>query len=136
MSAEGEGSDLLDDYLREALARLGRPGFEAVLRAADATCMLLAGGHAAVLEGPDGEGGFGPVLQREYLALLAVLITGRTGHHIIALPQSDGTAGWAVVEEHLLHYPKALEELRTRITAQAHASAQTVRALEYLWETD
>lgn len=135
MSTPGEGPDLLDDYLRQVLARLGRPGFEAVLRAADATCALLAGGHPAVLAGPEGDE-FGPGLQREYLALLAVLITGRTDHQIIALPQSDGTPGWAVVEDHLLHDPQALEELRARITARAHDSARNAQALERMWRAD
>ncbi|MFJ7271341.1 hypothetical protein ACIQV3_32670 [Streptomyces sp. NPDC099050] len=135
MNTPGEGPDLLDDYLREVLARLGRPGFEAVLRATDATCTLLAGGPPALLAGPD-DGAFGPGLQREYLALLAVLITGRTDHHIIDLPQSDGTPGWAVVEEHLLHDSKSLEELRTRITARAHDSARNAQALERIWKAD
>ncbi|CAM5676525.1 hypothetical protein SAVIM338S_07193 [Streptomyces avidinii] len=132
---KGGEPDLLDGYLREAPARLGRSGFEAVLRAADATCALLAGGHPALLAGPD-EVAFGPDLQREYLALLAVLITGRTDHHVITLPQSDGTAGWAVAEKHLAHDPKALEELRARITARAHDGARTGRALEQWWDTE
>ncbi|MCX4782730.1 hypothetical protein [Streptomyces sp. NBC_01264] len=135
MNTPGEGPDLLDAYLQEVLARLGREGFEVVLRAADVTCELLAGGHPTLLAGPDDDA-FGHGLQREYLALLAVLITGRTDHHIITLPQSDGTASWAVVEDHLLHDPKVLEELRTRLTARAHETAQAARALEQWWTTD
>ncbi|MBT2452136.1 hypothetical protein J7F03_34790 [Streptomyces sp. ISL-43] len=132
MNTQDEGSDLLDVYLHEARERLGPADFEAVVRATDATCVLLAGGHPAILSGPDG-GGFGPELQREYLGLLAVLITGRTDHHVVPLTAPDGTPGWAVVEGHLLHDPHALQDLCTGIVARAKSSARTAAALERMW---
>ncbi|MFD6878400.1 MULTISPECIES: hypothetical protein [unclassified Streptomyces] len=132
MNTHGDDTDLLDDYLRAALARLGPANFEAVIRAADATCQLLANGQPAVLAGPDGAA-FGPDLQREYLALLAVLITGRTDHPIVPLPSPDGTPGWAVIEHHLTQDPRALGDLCARIGDKARGSARTGTALEQLW---
>ncbi|MFH8894690.1 hypothetical protein [Streptomyces sp. NPDC017949] len=132
MNTDGDDTDLLDAYLRATLARLGPAGFEAVIRAADATCLLLADGQSAVLAGPDGAA-FGSDLQREYLALLAVLITGRTDHLIVALPSADGASGWAVVEQHLTRDPKALADLCTRIGDLARDSVRTGTALAQLW---
>lgn len=134
MSAYGDGTDVLDGYLQEALGRLGRPGFEAVVRAAEATCGLLADGQPAVLAGPDGAG-FGPDLQREYLALLAVLITGRTDHHIVPLPGEDGTPGWAVVEPGLAKDPEVLQDLCGRIAATARENGRIGADLELAWKS-
>ncbi|MEU9030672.1 hypothetical protein AB0D46_24745 [Streptomyces sp. NPDC048383] len=133
MNTQGEAPDLLDLYLREARIRLGPAGFEAVVRAAEATCVLLAGGQPATLAGPDDDG-FGPRLQREYLALLAVLITGRTDHHVVPLATPGGTPGWAVVEDHLLKDPAALHDVCTGIVARARSSARTAAALERMWD--
>ncbi|MEU4955754.1 hypothetical protein AB0G57_42160, partial [Streptomyces lavendulae] len=97
-----------------------------LIRAADATCALLADGHPAVLAGAEGEA-FTPALQREYPSLLAVLLAGRTDHHIIALPGPEGTPGWAAVEPHLTHDPHTLEHLRTQITTRAQEGVRAGR---------
>ncbi|MFF4321202.1 hypothetical protein [Streptomyces sp. NPDC001568] len=76
MKTHGDDTDVLGEYLRAALARLGSADFETVIRAADATCQLLADAQPALPAGPDGAVR-GSHLQREYLSLLAVLITGR-----------------------------------------------------------
>ncbi|MFD3870268.1 hypothetical protein [Streptomyces sp. NPDC058623] len=133
MNTHAEDADLLDDYLRAALARLGPAGFKAVIRAADATCLLLADGQPAVLAGPDGKA-FDTLLQREYLALLAVLITGRTDHSIVPLPNPDGTPGWAVIEDHHTQDPQTLEDLCARIVATARDNAHAGAALEQAWK--
>ncbi|THA47093.1 hypothetical protein [Streptomyces sp. A1136] len=131
----GGGADLLGTYLEGLRARIGARGFEAVIRAADATCVLLADGHPAVLAGPDGEAdGFGSDLQREYLALLAVLITGRSDHRLVRLPCVDGLPGWAVVEDHVADDGAALDALCRQITVRARAAAQSALALESLWD--
>ncbi|EFL19398.1 predicted protein [Streptomyces sp. C] len=52
MNAQDQGPDLLDVYLRGARERLGPAGFEAVVRAADATCVLLAGGRPGTARRP------------------------------------------------------------------------------------
>ncbi|MEU9028982.1 hypothetical protein AB0D46_15950 [Streptomyces sp. NPDC048383] len=134
-----EGPDLLDTYLAGLRDRIGARGFEAVVRAADATCVLLAEGHSALLAGPDGQdgrqdAGFDADLQREYLTLLAVLITGRTDHRVVRLPGLDGLPGWAVVEADVAEDPAALDALCQQIEARARAGAQTAIALENLWD--
>lgn len=110
-------------------------GFQAVIVAADATCMLLSGGHPAVLAGPDGEADrFGSDLQREYLALLAVLITARCDHRVVRLPGEDGLPGWAVVEAHVAEEGAALDALCQQIIVRARTGAQSALALESLWD--
>ncbi|RST09019.1 hypothetical protein EF910_02070 [Streptomyces sp. WAC07149] len=101
-----------------------------MVRAADATCALLADGLPTVLAGPPGEA-FGSALQREYLALLAVLITGRTDHHVVRLPDPDGTCGWAILKDQAPKDPDALRQLHTDITRRASDHA----ALERVWRT-
>ncbi|WCD83710.1 hypothetical protein KPP03845_100029 [Streptomyces xanthophaeus] len=135
-----ESPDLLDTYLTGLRDRLGARGFEAVVRAADATCVLLAEGHHAVLAGPDGrdgrvDAGFDADLQREYLTLLAVLITGRTDHRVVRLPGLDGLPGWAVLETEPTEDPAVLEVLCRQIEARAREGARTAIALENLWDT-
>ncbi|MCF3182035.1 hypothetical protein IPZ70_19090 [Streptomyces polychromogenes] len=53
------------------------------------TCAMLSEGHPALLTGP--------VLQREHLALTAVLMIGRTDLEVITVPTAEGE-GWAVAE--------------------------------------
>ncbi|MFE1790967.1 hypothetical protein ACFW7J_21695 [Streptomyces sp. NPDC059525] len=125
----GDG-DLLDGYLQEALTRLGSDRFEGVVRAADATCTLLADGHPAVLAGPSGEA-FDSGLQWEYLALLVMLITGRTDHRLVRLPAPDGTCGWAILKDHAPKDSETLRQLRAGITRRASGQA----ALERVWGT-
>ncbi|MDA5283878.1 hypothetical protein [Streptomyces sp. Isolate_45] len=132
MDTHGDDTDVLGEYLRAALARLGSADFETVIRAADATCQLLADAQPALPAGPDGAV-LGSDLQREYLALLAVLITGRTDHHIVALPAPDGTPGWAVIERHVARDPRALADVCARIAERARDSVSTGTALETLW---
>ncbi|MFF5706566.1 hypothetical protein ACFY7H_29370 [Streptomyces sp. NPDC012794] len=93
---EAGGADVLDLYLEMARARLSPPRFEAVVRAVQETCGLLAQGHQALVVMP-GDEGFSPDLQREYLALLAVMITGSLDHQVVELPGPDGVPALAVV---------------------------------------
>lgn len=110
------GEDALDGYLAALAGRCGRAGFEAVVTAARDTCAMLSEGHPALLAGPEGEG-FGPALQREYLSLLAVLMTGRTDLEVIAVPAPGGRRGWAVVEPSVAGDPEAADAVRARLTA-------------------
>ncbi|WP_329201785.1 MULTISPECIES: hypothetical protein [unclassified Streptomyces] len=82
--------DVLGIYLEMARARLAPPRFEAVIRAAQATCALLAEGHEALVAAPEGES-FTKDLQCEYLGLLAVMITGSLDHRVIAVPGPAGS---------------------------------------------
>ncbi|MFH7595697.1 hypothetical protein WDV06_11425 [Streptomyces racemochromogenes] len=119
--------DLLDGYLAALAARCGPAVFEAVVAAVRDTCAMLAEGHTAVLAGPEGSA-FGPVLQREYLSLLAVLMTGRTDLEVITVPTAEGE-GWAVVEPDVAADPDTADAVRARVAA---AEADRVRALGVL----
>ncbi|NXY93353.1 hypothetical protein HYE82_02780 [Streptomyces sp. BR123] len=94
----GPEADVLGAYLEGVRARLSGERFEVVIRAVQATCALLGESpHRTVVEVPGG-GELAPELQREYLSLLAVMITGRRDHHLVALAAPEGDKGWAVVE--------------------------------------
>ncbi|THA46193.1 hypothetical protein [Streptomyces sp. A1136] len=80
-----------------AHARLPAARFEAVVRAVQATCGFLAEGREALVATP-GEEGFSSEVQHEYLALLAVVITGSLDHRVVELPGPGGVIGLAVVE--------------------------------------
>ncbi|MFD8410462.1 hypothetical protein ACFV2Q_01605 [Streptomyces sp. NPDC059650] len=92
------GADVLGSYLERVRARLSGERFEVLIRAVQTTCDLLWEGRPqTVLEVPGG-GELAPDLQREYVSLLAVMITGRSDHHLVELAAPDGDKGWAVVE--------------------------------------
>ncbi|MEW2416995.1 hypothetical protein AB0953_25145 [Streptomyces sp. NPDC046866] len=126
--SDDAGSDVLDTYLADLAGRCGPAVFEAVLAAVRGTCAMLSEGHPALLEGPDGTA-FGPQLQREYLALLAVLMTGRTDLEVIGVPTAGGTAGWAVVEPDVAADPDAADAVRARVAA---GEADRAEALDVL----
>lgn len=69
---EAGGADVLDLYLEMARARLSPTRFEAVVRAVQDTCGLLAQGHEALVAA-SAEEGFSPDKQREYLLTADVL---------------------------------------------------------------
>lgn len=94
---DSDGVDVLGLYLEMARARLTPARFEAVVRAAQATCGLLAQGHEALVAAPEEEG-FTVELQREYLGLLAVMITGSLDHRVVEVPGPAGGTGLAVVQ--------------------------------------
>ncbi|MFF4579971.1 hypothetical protein ACFY15_16480 [Streptomyces sp. NPDC001373] len=131
---DGQG-DVLGVYLEALAARCGRTGFEAVVAAARDTCAMLAEGHPAVLAGPDGEA-FGPALQREYLALLAVLMTGRCDLEVIAVPTAGGRPGWAVVEPGVAADPASAAEVRARVAAGEADRVYALGLLEALHDGD
>ncbi|WP_030293790.1 hypothetical protein [Streptomyces katrae] len=94
---DGQEDDVLGPYLEVLRARLNGERFEVLIRAVQATCALLADGREAVLEVP-GETDLAPDLQREYLSLMAVMITGHLDHRLVELAAPDGGKGWAVVD--------------------------------------
>ncbi|TDU74232.1 hypothetical protein [Streptomyces sp. KS 21] len=104
---DGREDDVLGPYLEVLRARLDGERFEVLIRAVQATCALLADGREAVLEVP-GETDLAPDLQREYLSLMAVMITGHLDHRLVELAAPDGGKGWAVVDNtrpHRQHAP-------------------------------
>ncbi|MFI6005962.1 hypothetical protein ACIA98_37195 [Streptomyces sp. NPDC051366] len=94
---DGQEDDVLGPYLEVLRARLNRERFEVLIRAVQTTCALLADGREAVLEVP-GDTDLAPDLQREYLSLMAVMITGHLDHRLVELAAPDGGKGWAVVD--------------------------------------
>ncbi|MFJ9344809.1 hypothetical protein ACIRP0_36845 [Streptomyces sp. NPDC101733] len=114
---------------------MGAVGFEAVVSTVRDTCAMLADGHPAILAGPDGEA-FGSVLQREYLALLAVLMTGRADLEIIAVPIPGGEQGWAVVEPDIAADPRAVDEILARILTGERERDDTLRLLHSWHDLD
>ncbi|MFD7624856.1 hypothetical protein ACFV7Q_02215 [Streptomyces sp. NPDC059851] len=94
----GPEAEVLGSYLEGVRARLSGERFEVLIRAVQTTCALLGEGpHRAVFEVPGG-GELAPDLQREYVSLLAVMITGRLDHHLVQLAAPQGDKGWAVIE--------------------------------------
>ncbi|MEV0416327.1 hypothetical protein AB0I68_37705 [Streptomyces sp. NPDC050448] len=96
-AGDGRDDDVLGPYLEVLRARLNGERFEVLIRAVQTTCALLADGREAVLEVP-GDGQLAPDLQREYLSLMAVMITGHLDHRLVELAAPDGGKGWAVVD--------------------------------------
>ncbi|KPH98973.1 hypothetical protein OV450_5526 [Actinobacteria bacterium OV450] len=97
---DDQEADVLGSYLEVLRARLSGERFELLIRAVQTTCALLADGREAVLEVP-GDPDLAPELQREYLSLMAVMITGHLDHSLVELAAPDGGTGWAVVDNTL-----------------------------------
>ncbi|MCX4545509.1 hypothetical protein [Streptomyces sp. NBC_01565] len=96
-AGDGQDADVLGSYLEVLRARLSGERFEVLIRAVQTTCALLADGQEAVLKVPaDSE--LAPELQREYLSLMAVMITGHLDHRLVEIAAPDGGKGWAVVD--------------------------------------
>ncbi|WP_407840730.1 hypothetical protein ACE1OC_37320 [Streptomyces sp. DSM 116496] len=95
-SGGGQEADVLGSHLEFLRTRLGGEQFEALVRAVQTTCTLLAKEQQVLLGGPEGE--LTPDLRGEYLSLMAVMITGHLDHHLVEFRTLDGGKGWAVVE--------------------------------------
>lgn len=93
----GHEGDILGPYLELLRSRLDGERFEVLIRAVQSTCALLGDGHQAVLD-PSQGCALASDLQREYLSLMAVMITGHLDHRLVELTAADGSKGWAVVD--------------------------------------
>lgn len=92
-----QDADVLGSHLEFLRTRLGGEQFEALVRAVQTTCTLLAEEQQVLLGGPQ-EGTLTPDLRGEYLSLMAVMITGHLDHRLVEFKTFDGGKGWAVVE--------------------------------------
>ncbi|MEV7728619.1 hypothetical protein AB0P15_28280 [Streptomyces sp. NPDC087917] len=72
-------------------------------------------------------------MRREYLALPAVLITGRKDHLAVLPASPDGAPGWAVVEHDMAQDPKGSDDRCAPIAAAARDSARSGAAFEQAW---
>lgn len=93
----GQEADALGSHLEFLRSRLSGEQFEALVRAVQTTCTLLAEEQPVLLGGPQ-DGELTPDLRGEYLSLMAVMITGHLDHHLVEFRTFDGGKGWAVVE--------------------------------------
>ncbi|MFD9726626.1 hypothetical protein [Streptomyces sp. NPDC059072] len=96
-SGGGEEADVLGSHLELLRTRLSGEQFEALVRAVQTTCTLLAEEQQVLLGGSQ-EGELTPDLRGEYLSLMAVMITGHLDHRLVEFTTFDGGKGWAVVE--------------------------------------
>ncbi|MFD9376858.1 hypothetical protein ACFWBH_15175 [Streptomyces sp. NPDC059999] len=90
-------ADVLGSYLEVLRARLDGERFEALIAAVRTTCALLEDDRRTAWDVPAGRH-LPPDLQREYLSLMAVMITGHLDHRLVELAAPDGARGWAVVD--------------------------------------
>ncbi|MEV7833334.1 hypothetical protein AB0P12_22345 [Streptomyces subrutilus] len=117
---DGREPDVLGPYLELLRARLTGERFELLIRAVETTCTLLGDGPGPVLEVP-ADSRLAPALQREYLSLIVVMITGHLDHHLVEVLSPDGDRGWAVVEGARDRRARAAE--RAWIDAELHGIA-------------
>ncbi|MEU3904505.1 hypothetical protein [Streptomyces goshikiensis] len=110
-SGDGQDVDVLGPYLEVLRARLTGERFEVLIRAVQTTCALLAEDQEAVLKVPAATE-LAPDLQREYLSLMAVMITGHLDHRLVEIAAPDGGKGWAVVDNTRL-YPARPADVRS-----------------------
>lgn len=94
---DDHAADVLGSYLELLRARLDGERFEALVTAVRTTCALLEDDHGTAWEVP-AEHHLPAELQREYLSLMAVMITGHLDHRLVELAAPDGARGWAVVD--------------------------------------
>ncbi|MFG2709928.1 hypothetical protein ACGFX2_05110 [Streptomyces goshikiensis] len=107
-SGDGQDTDVLGPYLEVLRARLSGERFELLIRAVQTTCALLAHDQEAVLKVPAATE-LAPDLQREYLSLMAVMITGHLDHRLVEIAAPDGGKGWAVVDNTRPHPARPAE---------------------------
>ncbi|MEV6572475.1 hypothetical protein [Streptomyces sp. NPDC051577] len=90
-------ADVLGSYLEVLRARLDGERFESLITAVRITCALLEDDHRTAWDVP-AERHLPADLQREYLSLMAVMITGHLDHRLVEFAAPDGSKGWAVVD--------------------------------------
>jgi hypothetical protein len=101
-------------YLESVKARMDPEDFETLHQAVQEMSRLIAEGDEGVLEAGNRENFAGDV-QREFLAVMAIVTTGRMDHHVIDMPGPDGSPGYAVVTPEVANDPLAVAELRQQI---------------------
>ncbi|MFE2875829.1 hypothetical protein ACFXG6_04750 [Streptomyces roseus] len=131
-SDDGQEVDVLGSYLEVLRARLTGERFEVLIRAVQTTCALLADGREAVLEVP-GDADLAPDLQREYLSLMAVMITGHLDHRLVELAGPEGGKGWAVVDNTRSRPEPASHPEPASRQEPAAASSSPCEAAERAW---
>ncbi|MET4644494.1 hypothetical protein ABID95_004243 [Streptomyces atratus] len=101
-------------YLESVEARMPAEEFETLDQAVHEMAHLIADGREGFLDAGDREN-FTDNIQKEFLTVMAIVMTGRMDHQVVDLPGPDGSPGYAVVTPELANDPKGLAELRDRI---------------------
>ncbi|MFF8265580.1 hypothetical protein [Streptomyces virginiae] len=111
---DGDEFDVLGVYLETLRAQMSSQQFRSLVRVVQATCGLLSEGRSAPLAVP-GDGLLSGDLRREYLTVLAVMITGRMDHRLVEVPGPDGKSGWVVLEGGAEHGTAASRAVRDAV---------------------
>ncbi|MFD3437188.1 hypothetical protein ACFWU3_06755 [Streptomyces sp. NPDC058685] len=112
-----DGLDLASLYLESVKARMDPEQFATLEEAVDELAHMLSDGQPGTFEA-GGRDSFTPDVQREFLAVMAILTTGRMDHHIVELPGPDGSTGYAVVTAEVANDPEKLAEFRADLHRQ------------------
>ncbi len=120
-------SDVLGVYLEMLRAQMSPRRFRTLVTAVQTTCGLLSDGPATPVTVP-GDSFLPSDLRREYLSVLAVMITGRMDHCLVEVPVRGGPSGWAVLEAGPDDAPAAPRAMRH--TAARRHNEQTTLAAE------
>ncbi|MFD6917359.1 hypothetical protein ACWCYZ_46025 [Streptomyces virginiae] len=126
---DGDEFDVLGVYLETLRAQMSPQQFRALVRAVQTTCGLLSEGRSAPLTVP-GDGFLSSDLRREYLTVLAVMITGRMDHRLVEVPGPDGTSGWAVLEGGAAHDTAASSAVRDAVACRHNAQMSITAELD------
>lgn len=103
-------------YLETVKARMAPEQFATLHEAVQEMTRLIDEGQDGFLEAGDRESFTGDV-QREFLAVMAIVTTGRMDHEVVDMPGPDGSAGYAVVTPEVANDPEALADVREQVHA-------------------
>ncbi|OEJ30081.1 hypothetical protein [Streptomyces subrutilus] len=107
--------DVLGVYLEALRAQMSPPRFRTLVAAVQETCGLLSDGKSAQVTVP-GDGFLPSDLRREYLSVLAIMITGRMDHRLVEVLGPGGTSGWVVLEAGAEYAAAAVTAVRHTVT--------------------
>lgn len=101
-------------YLESVKARMPAEEFETLQQAVHEMAHLLADGREGILDAGDREN-FTDDVQKEFLTVTAIVMTGRMDHQVVDMPSPDGSPGYAIVTQELANDPEELAKLREKL---------------------
>jgi hypothetical protein len=101
-------------YLESVKARMPAEEFETLHQAVHEMVHLLTDGREGILETVDREN-FTDNIQKEFLTVMAIVMTGRMDHQVVDMPGRDGSPGYAVVTQELANDPEELAKVREKL---------------------
>ncbi|MFE4924740.1 replication-relaxation family protein [Streptomyces sp. NPDC056661] len=101
-------------YLESVKGRMPAEEFETLHQAVHEMVHLIADGREGFLETGDREN-FTDNIQREFLTVMAIVMTGRMDHQVVDMPGRDGSPGYAVVTQELANDPEELAKVREKL---------------------